>query len=97
MTNVLEHDTALIVELFEDTFTKSNQNKYRLFVSGHKYETTWEKTGETNIWESNKQNLMVLYLTDIWISMNIFLIYEKKSWEKNKKVLGRLSNFVKLY
>ena len=82
MTNVLEQDTALIVELFEDTFTKSNQNKYRLFVSGHKYETTWEKTGETNIWESNKQNLMVLYLTDIWISMNIFLIYEKKLGEK---------------
>ena len=57
LINRLEHETALVVERFENNFMKLNQDNCHLLVSGHKHEAVWAKIGETKIWESNKQKL----------------------------------------
>ena len=67
---------------------KLNQDKCHLLISGHKHESFWAKTGETKIWESNKQKLLDI---EIWISM--FLIYVKKAGRKLSD-LARLSNYM---
>ena len=60
LINRLEHDNALAIERFLNNFIKLNQDKCHFFVSGEKYETVWAKIGETNIWEIDKQKLLVL-------------------------------------
>ena len=39
LINRLEHDTAIAVEWFENSFMKLKQDKCHLLVSGHKHET----------------------------------------------------------
>ena len=62
MINRLEHDPALAVEWFENNFMKLNQGKCHLLVSGQKHKTVWAKVGETKVWESNKQKLLVVLI-----------------------------------
>ena len=62
LINRLEHDPALAVEWFENNFMKLNQGKCHLLVSGQKHKTVWAKVGETKVWESNKQKLLVVLI-----------------------------------
>ena len=54
LINILEHDSHLAIEWLENNSVKLNQDKWRLLVSGFKYENIWAKIGKTKIWESKK-------------------------------------------
>ena len=91
--NRLEHDTALAVEWFENNFMKLNQDKCHLLVSGHKHETVWAKIGETKIWESNKQKLLVFVIDrDLNFDKYVFDLCKKAG--RKLSVLARLSNYM---
>ena len=87
-----EHVTALAVEWFENNFLKLNQDKCHLLVSGHKHETVWAKIGETKIWESNKQKLLVFVIDrDLNFDKYVFDLCKKAG--RKLSVLARLSNY----
>ena len=80
LINRLEHDSALAVGWFENSFIKLNQDKYHLLVSGHKHEIVWAKIGKTKIWESNKQKLFGAVIDgNLNFDENVFDL-SKKSW-----------------
>ena len=58
----LEHDAALAIEWFESNYMKLNQDKCHFLLSGHKYETLFVNVGETKIWESKQQKLLVILI-----------------------------------
>ena len=58
----LEHDAALAIEWFESNQMKLNQDKCHFLLSGHKYETLFVNVGETKIWESKQQKLLVILI-----------------------------------
>ena len=60
LINRLEHDSLLATEWFENNDMKINPEKFHLLVSGHKHENIWARIGQTKIWESRKQKLLVL-------------------------------------
>ena len=93
LINRLEHETALVVERFENNFMKLNQDNCHLLVSGHKHETVWAKIGETKIWESNKQKLLEF---DIDRNLNFaeYVFDLSKKARRKLSVLARLSNYM---
>ena len=56
---------------------KLSQDKSHLLVSGHKLETVSAKIGETKMWESNKQKLLVVVI-DRNLNLYMLLICAKK-------------------
>ena len=91
LINRLEHDTALAVEWFENTFMKLNQDKYHLLVWGHKH--AWDKISETKIWESKKQKLLgVVIDRNLNFDEYVFELYKKAG--RKLSVLARLSNYI---
>ena len=50
LINILEHDSYLAIEWFENSSMKLNQYKCHLLVSGFKDENMWAKIGKTKIW-----------------------------------------------
>ena len=55
---MLEHDSFLAIEWFENHNMKLNQDKCYLRVSGYKNENVWANIVNNKIWESNKQKLL---------------------------------------
>ena len=91
MINRLEHDTALAVEWFENTFMKLNQDKYHLLVCGHKH--AWDKISETKIWESKKQKLLGVVI-DRNLNFDEYVFDLCKKAGRKLSVLARLSNYM---
>ena len=58
LINRLEKDSYLVIECFENSSMKLNQDKCHLLVSGFKYQNVWAKIEKTKIWESKKQKLL---------------------------------------
>ena len=54
----LERNSELVIFWFETNYMKLNTDKYHLLFSGTKYENSWAKIGDDQIWKSNKVNLL---------------------------------------
>ena len=48
----LEHDSLIILEWFECSYTKMNEDKCHFLIAGNKYENLWARVGHSQIWES---------------------------------------------
>ena len=60
LINRLEHDSLLAVQWFENNHMKLNLEKCHLLISGYKHENIWARIGQTKIWKSRKQKLLVV-------------------------------------
>ena len=80
----MEHDSFLVIEWFQNNFTKLNGDKYHLLVGGYK-QSIWAKIGDARISESNKQKLLGIYI-------NKTLSFDKEAGRK-LSVLARLSSY----
>ena len=60
LLNRLEHDTSSAIEWFHYNYLKLNEDKCHLIISGHKFGNVWVKIGDTKIWESQRQTLLVV-------------------------------------
>ena len=58
LINRLEHDSLLVIEWFENSYIKFNQEKFHLLVSGNKFENIWAEIDHAKIWKSPKQKLL---------------------------------------
>ena len=83
----MEHDSFLVIEWFQNNFTKLNGDKYHLLVGGYK-QSIWAKIGDARISESNKQKLLGIYI-------NKTLSFDKEAGRK-LSVLARLSSYMTL-
>ena len=54
----LEHDSVLAIEWFECNYTKLNQDKCHLLISGHECESVCANIGPCKIWENDNQKLL---------------------------------------
>ena len=93
LINRLEHDSYLAIEWFENHFTKLNQDKCHLLVSGFKYENVWATIGKTKNWESKKQKLLVVEI-DRTLNFDEHIASLCRKAGKKLSVLARLSNFM---
>ena len=89
----LEHDAALAIEWFESNYMMLNQNKCHFLFSGHKYETLFVNVGETRIWESKQQNILVV-LIDRDLKFDLYVLSQCKKAGKKLIVLIRISKFM---
>ena len=60
MIKILEHDSSLGIEFFQNNDIKSNQEKFQLLVSQNKHENVWAQIRDEVVWESNKSKLLDL-------------------------------------
>ena len=60
MIKILEHDSSLGIEFFQNNDIKSNQEKFQLLVSQNKHENVWAQIQDEVVWESNKSKLLDL-------------------------------------
>ena len=74
---------------------KLNEDKSHLIVSGHKSKAIWEKTGQTKIWESEKQNLLGVTIGR-QLDFDEYLISLCKNTGKKLSASARLLNFLSL-
>ena len=58
----LEHDSFLAIEWFQNSYTKLNDNKCHLLISGFKHEVLWTDIGGKRIWESTENKLLGLHI-----------------------------------
>ena len=74
---------------------KLKEDKCYLLAGGHKHESIWAKSGDTKIWESNKQKLLGVHI-------NRALSFDEHNSNLCKKVdrklsfLARLSSYMTL-
>ena len=68
----LEHDSMLAIEWFESNYMKLNHDKCHFLLLGHKHEMIWANIGQTKIWQSRKQKLLGIILTEIFVLTNMF-------------------------
>ena len=54
LIKILEHDSSLRIEFFQNNDIKSNQEKFQLLVSQNKHENVWAQIRDEVVWESNK-------------------------------------------
>ena len=54
----LEKNSMLAIHWFENNYMKSNTDKCRLIVSGHKHEQVWTNIGKDLVWESSDVKLL---------------------------------------
>ena len=66
LINILEHDSYLAAEWFENSSMKLNQDKCHLHVSGFKYGSIWANIGKAKISESKKQKLLSIEIDRTW-------------------------------
>ena len=86
----LEHDFGLAIERFECNYMKLNQDKCRLPISGHKYESVWANIVSCKIWESHNQKLL-----GVNIDRNLkFSHWVLKQCKKARRELSALSRIV---
>ena len=57
LINILEHDSLLAIEWFQNNYIKLNENECHLLIGGYKHESILAKNGNVRIWESSKQEL----------------------------------------
>ena len=60
LIKILEHDSSLRIEFFQNNDIKSNQEKFQLLVSQNKHENVWAQIQDEVVWESNKSKLLDL-------------------------------------
>ena len=89
----LEHDTKLAIEWFENNYMKLNEDKCHLPVSGHRYESSWAKIGETRIWESKNEKLLGLTI-DRNLNFDHYVIILCKKAGRKLSALSRISNYM---
>ena len=90
---LLEHDSYLVIEWFENNFIKINQAKCNLHALGFKYENVWVKIGKIKNWESKKQTLLGREIDRILSFDGHIVSFCRKTGNK-WSVLKRLSNFM---
>ena len=95
LINRLELDSLLAIEWFENNHMKLNQEKCHLLVSGYKHKTIWAMIGQTKIWESRKQKLVVVEI-DSNLNFDLYVSSLCKKAGKKLSVLARLSYFMSL-
>ena len=88
----LEHDTLVAIEWFGWNNMKLNEDKCHLIVSGHKYEHIWAKAGSAKIWESQREQLLGVYL-DRDLSFKYHVTNLCKKTNKKLAALIRLSRY----
>ena len=58
LTRRLKQESLLVIGWFQANYRKLNEKKCHLFISGHKHELLWANIGRSNIWRSEKENLL---------------------------------------
>ena len=93
MTQIWNFADETTFYVCDKDFTKLNQDKCHLLVSGRKHETLWaNKIGETKIWESNKQKLFGVVI-DRNLNFDEYVFDLCKKAGRKLSVLARLSNY----
>ena len=54
----LEEHSDIAIKWFENNYMKMNSDKGHLFISGHKFQHLWAKTGNDKIWETRTVKLL---------------------------------------
>ena len=62
LIKILEHDSLNAINWFRMNYMKLNEEKCHLIVAGHKYENVCAMIGESRIWETQKQQLLGVYI-----------------------------------
>ena len=70
-----------------------NQDKYHFLFSEHKYETLFVDVGETKIWESKQQKVLVI-LTDRDLKFDEYALPQCEKAGKKLIVLSRTNKFM---
>ena len=89
----LEHDSSLAIEWFDSNYMKLNEDKCHLLVSGHKFESTWVKVGDSTIWESKEQKLLGVQI-DKQLKFDNHVYSLCKNAGKKLSALARLSAYL---
>ena len=91
----LEHDSSLTIEWFESNFMKLNNEKCHFLISGHKHEHMFCKIGSSQIWESQKEKLLGVYL-DRNLSFNYHISNTCNKANRKLSALTRISGMLTL-
>ena len=94
LINILEHDSLLAIEWFENNYMKLNQEKCNL-VSGSKLENIWAEIGNKKIWESPRQKLLGI-VTDRHLTFDGYVSSLCRKAGKKLSALARLSHYMSL-
>ena len=92
LVNRLEHDANLATEWFGCQYMKLNEDKCHPIIPGRKYESIWDKIGQTKIWESKNQKLLRVII-EHQLSFDEYLISPCKKAGKKLSALAILANF----
>ena len=95
LINILEHDSLLAIEWFENNYMKLNQEKCNLVVSENKFENIWADIDHAKIWESPKQKLLVVVI-DRDLSFDGYVSSLCRKAGKKLSALVRLSHYMSL-
>ena len=95
LINILEHDSLLAIEWFENNYMKLNQEKCNLVVSENKFENIWADIDHAKIWESPKQKLLVVVI-DRDLSFDGYVSSLCRKAGKKLSALARLSHYMSL-
>ena len=57
----MEHDRNLVVDCFNCNFIKLNKAECHFLICGHRTAPIWVRLESTNMWESGKQELFIMF------------------------------------
>ena len=88
----LEKNSMLAIHWFENNYMKSNTDKCRLIVSGHKHEQVWTNIGKDLVWESSDVKLLGITTNrDLKFDKHVLKLFSKAILQ-----LSALSRMTKL-
>ena len=95
VTQCLEHDTLIAIEWFGWNFMKLNQDKCHFLFAGHKHEHLFAKAGTCKIWESQREQLLGVYIdNDLSFNYHVANLCKKANRKLTALIrLGRFHNF----
>ena len=91
----LEKNSMLAIHWFENNYMKSNTDKCRLIVSGHKHEQVWTNIGKDLVWESSDVKLLGI-TTDRDLKFDKYVLKLCSKAILQLSALSRMANQVNL-
>ena len=91
----LEKNSMLAIHWFENNYMKSNTDKCRLIVSGHKHEEVWTNIGKDLVWESSDVKLLGI-TTDRDLKFDKYVLKLCSKAILQLSALSRMANQVNL-
>ena len=91
--NVLERNSSIAIDWFQNNYMKMNSDKCHLLVTGHKFERIWAKIGIDLIWESDSVKLLVITIDNhLKFDKHVSLSYAKAN--RKLSALARISYYL---